>query len=153
MVWIGTVYSMRLSCITAGRRNTHQLPSNWMALPSPPEPISLQLTSYGDQLAAFAIANDRQVLGYQFDQSHREWIKCCELDTVSTALPYQPSIRVSTSAPSLAVMWDTMENQDQRPRGTTANQPRPTLRISTCIGLYPMEESELELAYNVELTY
>ena len=108
VVWIGTVYCMHLSYITADRRNTHRLPSNWMALPSPPESISLQLTSYGGQLAAFTISTDRQVLGYQFDQTHREWIKCCALDTVSTALPYQPSIRVSTSAHSVAVMWDSV---------------------------------------------
>ena len=110
VVWIGTVYCMHLSCITADRRNTHRLPSNWMALPSPPESISLQLTSYKDQLAAFTISTDRQVFGYQFDQFHREWIKCCALDTISTALPYQPSIRVSTSAHSVAVMWDNMPN-------------------------------------------
>ena len=112
VVWIGTVYCMHLSCITADRRNTRRLPSNWMALPSPPESISPQLTSYGGQLAVFTITKDRQVLGYQFDQLHREWIKCCALDTVSTALPnqppYQPSIRVSTSAHSVAVMWDDM---------------------------------------------
>ena len=89
VVWIGTVYCMHLSCITADRRNTCRLPSNWMALPSPPESISLQLTSYKDQLAAFIISTDRQVFGYQFDQFHREWIKCCALDTVSTALSNQ----------------------------------------------------------------
>ena len=115
VVWIGTIYCMHLSCITAGRRNTHQLSSNWMALPSPPESISLQLTSYGGQLAAFAISKDRQVLGYQFDQPHREWIRCCELDTVSTALPYQPSIRVSMSATLVAVMWDTMDGRQRNP--------------------------------------
>ena len=108
VVWIGTVYCKHLSCITADRRNTHRLPSNWMALPSPPKSISLQLTSYDDQLAAFTITEDRQVLSYQFDQFHREWIKCCALDTVSTALHYQPSIRVSTSAHSVTVMWDNM---------------------------------------------
>ena len=155
VVWIGAVYCMHLSCITADRRNTHQLPSNWMALPSPPEPISLQLTSYGGQLAVFTIAKDRQVLCYQFDQSHREWIKCCKLDTVSTALPYQPSIRVSMSAPSLVVMWDTMEIQDRsyRARGTTANQQRPTLRICTGFGLQPIEEAQPRLPYNLALTY
>ena len=107
VVWIGTVYCMHLSYITADRRNTRRLPSNWMALPSPPESISLQLTSYGGQLAAFIIAKDRQVIGYHFDQTHREWIECCKLGTVSTALPNQPSIRVSVSERLLVVMWDT----------------------------------------------
>ena len=138
VVWIGTVYCMHLSCITADRRNTHRLPSNWMALPSPPESISLQLTSYGGQLAAFTITEDRQVLGYQFDQSHREWIECCKLGTVSTALPNQPSIRVSVSERLLVVMWDTdavtMEGQDRSlvPYGTPANrQHRRTNRETT----------------------
>ena len=108
VVWIGTVYCMHLSCITADRRNTHTLPSNWMALPSPPKSITLQLTSYGGQLAAFVITKNRQVLGYQFDQFHREWIKYCELGTVSAALPFQPCVRVSTSAHSVAVMCDDM---------------------------------------------
>ena len=130
---------MHLSCITADRRNTHQLSSNWMALPSPPESISLQLTSYGGHLAVFAIAKDRQVLCYQFDQSHREWIKCCELGTVSTALPYQPSIRVSTSALSVAVIWDTMNDQIDGMR-RRRNQ-RPILRIRTGRALQPDEET------------
>ena len=138
VVWIGTVYCMHLSCITADRRNTHRLPSNWMALPSPPESISLQLTSYGGQLAAFIITEYRQVLGYQFDQSHREWIKCCKLGTVSTALSNQPSIRVSVSERLVVVMWDTdtetMEGQDHSlvPYGTPANrQHQRTNREST----------------------
>ena len=140
VVWIGAVYCMHLSCITTDRRNTHQLPSNWMALPSPPESISLQLTSYGDQLAAFAIAKDRQVLGYQFDQPHREWIKCCELDTVSTALPYQPSVRVSMSATLEAVMWDTMSGRGHY------NQQCPILRIRTSSAMKPKkQETELSL--------
>ena len=121
VVWIGTVYCMHLSCITADRRNTHRLPSNWMALPSLPESISLQLTSYDNQLAAFIISTDRQVLGYQFDQFHREWIKCCTLDTTSTAQFYQPCVRVFTLAHSVAVMWN-----DVLTRGRT------TVRM--CIG-------------------
>ena len=147
VVWIGAIYSMHLSCITAGRRNTHRLSSNWMALPSPPESISLQLTSYGDQLAVFAIAKDRQVLGYQFNQSHREWIKYCKLDTVSTALPYQPSIRVSMSAPSLAVMWDTMPDVD------AWREECPVLRICTGIGLQPKEEAQPRLPNKLALAY
>ena len=142
VVWIGTVYCMHLSCITADRRNTRRLPSNWMALPSPPESISLQLTSYDNQLAAFIISTDRQVLGYQFDQFHREWIKCCALDTVSTALPYQPSIRVSTSAHSVAVMWDNV--WDNMPiLGSTSG---PTmLRIYTGSALQPDEGATLRV--------
>ena len=122
------------------------------ALPSPPESISLQLTSYGDQLAAFAITKDRQVLGYQFNQPHREWIRCCKLDTVSTALPYQPSIRVSTSAALVAVMWDTMEGQDvDQSFGhytLPGRQRNPILRICTGSPPQPGEYVQPRLAIN-----
>ena len=125
VVWIGTVYCMHLSYITADRRNTRRLPSNWMALPSPPESTSLQLTNYGDQLAAFIISTDKQVLCYQFDQFHREWIKCCTLDTASTARLYQSSIRVSTLAHSVAVMWNDMDRGCTRLRMCTGRALQP----------------------------
>ena len=137
VVWIGTVYCMHLSCITADRRNTHRLPSNWMALPSPPESISLQLTSYVWRSACcLHHCKIRQVLGYQFDQTHREWIKCCTLGTVSTALPKQPSIRVSVSERLVVVMWDAaaaMECQDRSlvPYGTVANRQHVDSALQT----------------------
>ena len=148
MVWIGAVYCMHLSCITVSRRNTRCLPSNWLALPSPPECISLQLTSREGQLAAFTIAKDRQVLCYQFNQVHREWIKCCEMDTVSTALPHQPSIKASMSAHSVAAMWDTMEDQEPglgHGMGLGLgqyNQRRSILRIRTSNAVQPDEERD-----------
>ena len=148
VVWIGAVYCMHLSCITVSRRNTRRLPSNWLALPSPPECIALQLTSREGQLAAFTIAKDRQVLCYQFDQVHREWIKCCELDTVSTALPHQPSIRASMSAHSVTAIWDAMEGQDLGLGYSLGhglgqyNQRRSILRIRTSTPVQSDEESD-----------
>ena len=142
VVWIGAVYCMHLSCITVSRRNTRRLPSNWLALPSPPECIALQLTSREGQLAAFTIAKDRLVLCYQFNQVHREWIKCSELDTVSTALPYQPSIRASMSAHSVTAMWDTMDGQDHGLRYRQRHYRNPILRIRTGSAVQPDEESD-----------
>ena len=109
VVWIGAVYCMHLSCIMKERKNTHLLPSSWLALPSPPESISLQLASHNDRLAAFAIAHDNKINCYHFDQVYKEWIKCCEISTASTVSNLRPSIRVSVSAHSVVVMWQNYD--------------------------------------------
>ena len=110
VVWIGAVYCMHLSCITAPTKSTQYLHSSWFALPSPPESVSLRLANYMGCLAAFAIDKDySKVYLYIFDHKSKQWINLQEIGNVcvpssnrSSTLP----ISASVTGRSVLVVWE-----------------------------------------------
>ena len=142
VVWIGAVYCLHLSWIMNQRKTSYSLPSNWLALPSPPESISLQLASHEDRLAAFAIAKDNTVLCCHFDQLHREWIMCSKIATIHPSAVPEPSIRVSVLAHSVAAIWQTAH-----PRTNSG-----IISVVTGVAL-PNEEEEYQEEDDEEVEY
>ena len=110
VVWIGAVYCMHLSCITAPTKSSQYLHSSWFALQSPPESVSLQLSNYKGRLAAFAIAKDySKVYLYIFDHKSRQWINLQEIGNVIVPSSNRPStmhISASVTARSVLVVWE-----------------------------------------------
>ena len=108
VVWIGTVYCMHLSIITAPRKSFKYLPSSWFALPSPPESFSLQLANYKGRLAAFATGKDYRTHLYIFDHESKQWIDLQQLDISFVNRP----IRASMTTQSVVFIWSGVQRSE-----------------------------------------
>ena len=111
VVWIGAVYCMHLSCITAPKKSSKYLPSSWFALPSPPESTSLQLANYKGRLAAFALGKNRKANVYVFDHSSKQWIN---LQEMGSTCHYGSRIRASVTTQSVVVILEGSRTTEGR---------------------------------------
>ena len=114
VVWIGAVYCMHLSCITAPTKSTQYLHSSWFALPSPPESVSVRLANYKGSLAAFAIDKDYStVYLYIFDHKSKQWINLQEIGGVSVPDDRSSAVQIcaSVTAQSVLVVWECEQQQ------------------------------------------